>query len=92
MPKNSDTPVRIYARRYAHPNTDRRRCTLVLSARNDLRLTVLAKARGIDRSTLVNELLERALAGVVVTLHRRQRRGRGQAPPAAAVPPATGAA
>jgi predicted transcriptional regulator len=48
---------------------DRRSCrkvTLLLSAETDLRLTVLAKARNVDRSALAEEVLAAHLRGVVV--------------------------
>ena len=47
---------------------ERLKCSLLLTAENDLRLTVLATLRGLDRSTLLNSILDDALRGVVVSL------------------------
>lgn len=47
---------------------ERLKCSLLLTAENDLRLTVLATLRGTDRSTLLNSILDDALRGVVVSL------------------------
>ncbi len=47
---------------------ERLKCSLLLTAENDLRLTVLATLRGVDRSTLLNSILDDALRGVVVSL------------------------
>jgi hypothetical protein len=47
---------------------ERLKCSLLLTAENDLRLTVLATLRGMDRSTLLNGILDEALRGVVVSL------------------------
>jgi hypothetical protein len=47
---------------------ERLKCSLLLTAENDLRLTVLASLRGTDRSTLLNAILDDALRGVVVSL------------------------
>src|SRR5512135_1143130 len=47
---------------------ERLKCSLLLTPENDLRLTVLATLRGMDRSTLVNAILDEALRGVVVSL------------------------
>ncbi len=47
---------------------ERLKCSLLLTAENDLRLTVLATLRGMDRSTLLNVMLDEALRGVVVSL------------------------
>jgi hypothetical protein len=47
---------------------DRVKCTLLLTAENDLKLTVLAALRGVDRSALVNQVLAEAVRGVVVSL------------------------
>jgi hypothetical protein len=47
---------------------ERLKCSLLLTRENDLRLTVLASLRNKDRSTLLNELLDDCLRGVVVSL------------------------
>lgn len=47
---------------------ERTKVSLILSRENDMRLTVLAAVRGIDRSTLINTILDEALRGVVVSL------------------------
>ncbi len=47
---------------------ERLKCSLLLTAENDLRLTVLASLRKTDRSTLLNSILDDALRGVVVSL------------------------
>src|SRR4051794_11106453 len=47
---------------------ERLKCSLLLTRENDLRLTVLASLRGKDRSTLLNDLLDDCLRGVVVSL------------------------
>ncbi len=47
---------------------ERLKCSLLLTAENDLRLTVLARLRETDRSTLLNSILDDALRGVVVSL------------------------
>jgi hypothetical protein len=47
---------------------ERLKCSLLLTPENDLRLTVLARLRETDRSTLLNSLLDDALRGVVVSL------------------------
>ncbi len=47
---------------------ERLKCSLLLTAENDLRLTVLASLRKTDRSTLLNSILGEALRGVVVSL------------------------
>jgi hypothetical protein len=53
-------PVRINRKRDA----PKRKTTLVLTTANDQRLSVLAALTGRDRSTLVNEYLDIALASV----------------------------
>jgi hypothetical protein len=61
--------------------TERLKCSLLLTAENDLRLTVLATLRGMDRSTLLNAILDEALRGVVVSLRgplSAQTSGAGQ--------------
>jgi hypothetical protein len=47
---------------------ERLKCSLLLTRENDLRLTVLASLKGLDRSTLLNTILDDALRGVVVSL------------------------
>ncbi len=47
---------------------ERLKCSLLLTPENNLRLTVLARLRETDRSTLLNSLLDDALRGVVVSL------------------------
>jgi hypothetical protein len=44
------------------------KCSLLLRPDNDLRLTVLAAVKGMDRSELLNPILDDALRGVVVSL------------------------
>ena len=46
----------------------RHKCSLLLTPENDLRLTVLANIKGLDRSELINVILDDALRGVVVSL------------------------
>ena len=46
----------------------RHKCSLLLTPENDLRLTVLANIKGMDRSELINVILDDALRGVVVSL------------------------
>src|SRR5512135_848867 len=46
----------------------RLKCSLLLTSENDLRLTVLARLRETDRSTLLNSILDDSLRGVVVSL------------------------
>lgn len=47
---------------------ERTRCTLTLSADTDLKLSVLAMMRGLDRSELAEQVLAAAVRGVVVSL------------------------
>lgn len=47
---------------------ERFKCSLLLTRENDLRLTVLASLKNMDRSTLINSILDDALRGVVVSL------------------------
>ncbi len=47
---------------------ERLKCSLLLTPENDLRLTVLARLRETDRSTLLNSILDDSLRGVVVSL------------------------
>jgi hypothetical protein len=47
---------------------ERLKCSLLLTRENDLRLTVLASLKGLDRSSLLNSILDDALRGVVVSL------------------------
>lgn len=47
---------------------ERLKCSLLLTRENDLRLTVLASLKGLDRSSLLNTILDDALRGVVVSL------------------------
>lgn len=45
-----------------------RKCTIVLSARHDLKLGAYALIRGINRSAVVAELIEKELGSVVVSI------------------------
>lgn len=57
---------------------ERTKCSLLLSKENDLRLTVLASLRGLDRSGLLNEILDEQLRGVVVSLRGPLAEGVGR--------------
>ncbi|HEY4561818.1 MAG TPA: hypothetical protein VIJ36_02510 [Thermoanaerobaculia bacterium] len=50
------------------PGAEKVKVSIVLNTEVDFRLTVLAAHRGIDRSTLVNQVLEDLTRGVVVSL------------------------
>ena len=45
-------------------STDRRKKTIILSAKNDRRLSILAALRDVDRSALLDTILNKALEGV----------------------------
>lgn len=40
--------------------------TIMIKAETDLRLTILAAKRGVSRSDIVNDMLDRETAGIVV--------------------------
>ena len=64
---------------------ERLKCSLLLTRENDLRLTVLASLRNKDRSSLLNDLLDECLRGVVVSLRgplAESGAGEGTAPEA----------
>lgn len=56
------------AKQQASKAADKVKVSIVLTTEVDFRLTVLAAHRGIDRSTLVNQVLEDLTRGVVVSL------------------------
>lgn len=56
---------------------ERLKCSLLLTRENDLRLTVLASVKGMDRSELLNVILDDALRGVVVSLRGQLATGSG---------------
>ncbi len=71
MSQDAEDPKRKKPSRAKPPKgrvAERLKCSLLLTAENDLRLTVLATLRGMDRSTLVNAILDDSLRGVVVSL------------------------
>jgi len=47
---------------------EREKCTLLLDADTSVKLSVAAHLRGLDRSTLVNQLLAEALRYVVISI------------------------
>jgi hypothetical protein len=56
------------ARTDARKSAEREKCTLLLSPDTSIKLTVAAHLRGLDRSELVNELLNDALRHVVISI------------------------
>lgn len=48
--------------------SDQLKCSLLLSKENNLRLSVLASLKMTTRSALLNQILDEALRGVVVSL------------------------
>ena len=48
--------------------SEREKCTLLLDADTSVKLSVAAHLRGLDRSTLVNQLLADALRYVVISI------------------------
>jgi hypothetical protein len=50
------------------PAADRVKTSVLLSRSVDVRIRALAGIRGVDKSTLINSLLEEATRGVVISL------------------------
>jgi hypothetical protein len=62
------TPRRRNASAAARKAAQREKCTLLLDPETSIKLGVAAHLRGLDRSTLVNELLAEALRHVVISI------------------------
>jgi hypothetical protein len=64
--------ARTSKRRNAAPSArkavEREKCTLLLDPDTSVKLSVAARLRGVDRSTLVNQLLTDALRYVVISI------------------------
>jgi hypothetical protein len=67
------TPKRRAASLAGRQAVQRDKCTLLLNPNTSIKLSVAAALKGVDRSDLVNELLEDALRHIVISV-------RGQSP------------
>jgi hypothetical protein len=65
---STQTPKRKTARKAERKASEQQKCTLMLSPDTSIKLTVAAHLRGLDRSELVNELLNDALRHVVISI------------------------
>lgn len=61
-------PKRKAANASTRKAAEREKCTLLLNADTSIKLSVAAHMQGVDRSTLVNQLLAEALRHVVISI------------------------
>jgi hypothetical protein len=67
-PTTAKPSKRRAAQTSGRKSSDREKCTLLLDADTSIKLSVAAHLRGIDRSTLVNQLLAESLRYVVISI------------------------